>query len=165
MKIKISEFVIYDCTIDTLLAFFGAVQDCYVEYINDKLRITELINLPVGSNWKWESTPIYKTFISETDSVIKLGDKEKAFSADNISIDDINKLNEEAINIRKSGQKPPFDMWEHYMGRLFVSAMKGNQKSKEILLNFRDYYHVIPDGSLAEMQSEYIDHLEYYRLK
>lgn len=163
-KIKITEFTIYDCTSDTVLAFYGALQECYVEYINDRLNITELINAPVGSKWKWESTPIYKTFISKTDGVIKLGDKEKAFSAENISIDDINKLNEEANNIRKSGQKPTFEMCEHYMGRLFVGAMKGNQKSKEILLNFGDYYNIIY-GHLSEMQSEYIDHLEYYGLK
>ena len=162
-KIKISEFEIFDCSKKELLAFHGALDECYVEFTEGKLIVIGLIGVPSDKGWKWERAPIFKITMSETDDKIQSSEKENVFSAPSISPAEIANLNKEALKIKESGEELPLEELENYMGRLFIGAMKGNAQSKEILINYKDYFRVL-DGILSEMRSTYIEYLELYGL-
>jgi hypothetical protein len=163
-KIKISEFTIYDCSKNEQLAFYGALDECYVEFTEGELIVIGLIGVPSGKGWKWERAPIYKITMSEAGDQIKSSEKANVFSAPSISPAEIANLNKEALKIKESGEELLLEELENYMGRLFVGAMKGNVQSKEILINYKDYFGVI-DGILSEMRSTYMEYLELYGLQ
>lgn len=158
-KAKFAGFTIYDCTDNKSLEDYGELDDCYLEFVGDKLIITHLANLPAGKGWKLQSTPIYRVIMVETDGEIKTTAGENVFNGANISAEDIYELIEEAQTIKDSGTELDLVQLENYAARLFIGAMKGNKRSKEILINYRDYFHHL-DGVIAEERSDYIDYLE-----
>ncbi len=167
-KIKVTEFVIYDCENKKTLGFYRATKDCWVEFANDQLIITQVENLPSGRNWSWRSTPVLKTFISKRDSMLVSSPGEKAFFNDSLTSANISEFVNRIERIKALGNDniekefADYSSREELLGRLLVAAMAGNEQCKKLFKDFADYFGFTPDGHLAEDYAHYRELLEFY---
>jgi hypothetical protein len=152
-KIKISEFSITDCQKDEMIVFYSAVQTCYIEIIDEKLKITEVTQLPFGKNWNWIELPLKeRNLFLGTDNELVLG-AEKSVLNYSLSNEKIEQYLEMVESKRKNNES--FEI-ETTIGAILKCALNGNQKAKDILLNFNDYFGFKLDGAFQEFYNDAI---------
>jgi len=152
-KIKISEFSITDCQKNKMIIFYSALQTCYIEKFSDKVKITELSKLPFGENWTWNELPYKEREIFlNSDNELILGD-EKPVLDYHIANDKIDDYLKSLDKLKENKNDLDF---ETTIGALLKCALNDNQKAKEILFDFNNYFGVTLDGAFLEFHNDAI---------
>ena len=135
-SIKLSEFAIEDCTNKKHIAFYGALNTCILNKMDNKLEVVELTILPVGKGMDWSQVPYSRTIISAEDDSLKISDKEIILDLSVVTESDIESFIQELPELKKSYEN---NNDENIVGKLLVCSMKGNKKCLDIFNNLRGY--------------------------
>ena len=155
--IEISEFAAFDCAIEQVLVEYGAVQYCRVENKDNELLITELINLPVGKDWKFEMAPYAEQTVTSKDLQVVVSDVEPVLEVPKLANEKIEDFLQSVRDQRGGGK---LENWERDIMKLLVTALHGNKEAAEILLNLESYIGFKTDGAQA---GTYRDAVAAYR--
>lgn len=135
-SIKLSDFAIEDCTNKKHIAFYGALNTCILNKMDNELEVVELTILPVGKGMDWSQVPYSRTIISVEDDSLKISDKEIILDLSVVTDSDIESFIQELPELKKINESSNS---ENIVGKLLVCSLKGNKKCLDIFNNLRDY--------------------------
>ena len=151
-----SEFAIFDCKTQKLIANYDAVQTCKLNFENDQLHIAEITKLPANDNWEWNDLQIAEEIITiKNGNVISLGSKPKTI---NISISEKAQL--DFLNLLETENYRKLDI-EEILARLEVLSISGNKRAKKKLYSIENDENYELDGAIAEQYKSAIASIEW----
>ena len=146
-EVFITEFNIFDCETGKSLVEYGAAKNCKINVEEGVVEIIELKNLPAGENWEWMQVPIgIEQVLEKENRIVATGQKPK-FSNTNIETEQNDSFYQE---IEKAKSKGSLKNAEEIIGKLEVLALNKEQKAREILFDFENYFKYTADGAIAE---------------
>ncbi len=136
--VKVKEFVITNCADNSNVVENYAGEICTITKSQNKIAITEFINLPAGENWKYQLVPFSTQMIySKGDSVI-VEDKKLILTLP--GIDDA-KAQEFISGLEKQSQDVPLD-WQNTLDRLFLLSIAGDKKARDMFYHFKSTFNI-----------------------
>lgn len=156
----ISEFNVFNCETGEALVTYGALQNCIVLKVDDRLDIKELRNLPSGKDWEWQSVQIALQQIYLKENEIFVSKREpvlKEFKIDKTATDQFLK------SLKKLKGKGILQNPDEIIGRLEFLAINEDKKAIKILKDFKNYFNYTVDGSVAEQLNEALANLAWLK--
>lgn len=127
-----TEFILAVCRQDTIIDFWGAIDDYILSLKNDTLFVEELKILPTGKQLNYQQTvwKIDKLFFQKGKIVRKftLNRNIRKYNSDEIS---------KVINEYKSTTTNDMEKAELIFDRLFIATISGSQESRNYFVNFK----------------------------
>lgn len=156
---RYSEFIIYQCGVDSAFLEVGAMETCTVEQSKDTLIVQEFYGIANGKNLSINWIKFYVTKIFFKGSILS---KKKYFKQDleKYKKGEIEKVMNEYRNTKKNCNSEKILLIGH---RLFWAYVSGSKKAGEYLENFYKKYGEF-DGAISEEYREIIATYELYKI-
>jgi hypothetical protein len=138
-----TEFVLSVCKSDTILGFWNAREQRYLNFKSDTLCLTQPEKLPIGKNFAYKECvwSTEKIYFKHQDAIIT-----KSINRG------IPKYNSGQLKLimDEYEKKPPNDPEKNIIlaNKLFMAAVSGSKKAESYFLSFRDKFSI--DGAYAE---------------
>lgn len=152
-EILISEFNVFNSNTQKSLAEYSATKTCRVKAKNDSLIITEITNLPIGKNWEMQPTPIKRQIIRAFEKDIVVEATKNVFQKIHIEQSKFDKFMNEIKSIDSKELQNDIFFYK-FIKKLELLSLNGNEKTKDILFNFKKYFDIQLDGEHLEVLNE-----------
>jgi hypothetical protein len=154
----ISEFNVFDCSNGNSLTEYNAIQNCKIEFNNNKLEIFELDKFPSGNNWKWKTQRIALETITQSENGLIVHSQIPLKLTHEISLEE-QKIFLDSFNTAKY---ITFDT-EELIGRLEILALTNNFEAKKILIDLENDSNILLDGAIKEQYDNAIAKINWMK--
>ncbi|MEP0214510.1 MAG: hypothetical protein ABJD66_14915 [Cellulophaga sp.] len=155
-QLLISDFDIFNCKTDELL-LESLSQNCFVNFKDGVLEITEMGLLRFGNNWEYETVPLGHRKIYFDEDIIQNIIKRPDFKNHKIDQNQIDEFMLELENVAKTYKDEELLT---KIEKLEVLALIDNEKAWEILLEFRSYFKIESNELIEDTLFESIERIK-----
>ncbi|MDO6492406.1 MULTISPECIES: hypothetical protein [unclassified Cellulophaga] len=155
-QLLISDFDIFNCKTDELL-LESLSQNCFVNFKDGVLEITEMGLLRFGNNWEYETVPLGHRKIYFDEDTIQNIIKRPDFKNHKIDQNQIDEFMLELENVAKTYKDEELLT---KIEKLEVLALIDNEKAWEILLEFRSYFKIESNELIEDTLFESIERIK-----
>ncbi len=142
---EMSDLEISEQNSDNVIARYSPDSVCRVELKDSKMKITEMMSLPAGKNWKWKNVcTLEKKVCVDNKNEICIKTK-PLLSISNHLKKHISKLKDEIYKRKGKGfddikSSKRNNYIKTFIGKLLICSMGGDMESKKALQNFEVYF-------------------------